>query len=80
MTAGTGGTITGVREGDQARGARLQDRRRRSRGLDPRGSGEIKTYKVEGIGYDFIPTCSIGGSSIGGSNSNDRDSFLVARQ
>ena len=55
MTAGTGGTITGV-----ARVVKQRIPDCRIVGVDPEGSilagpGEIKTYKVEGIGYDFIP-------------------------
>jgi len=68
MTAGTGGTITGV-----ARAIKREIPGCKVIGVDPEGSilagpGEIKSYKVEGIGYDFIPDVL------------DRDSFLVARQ
>ncbi len=54
-TAGTGGTITGIA---RAIKAKLPDCA--IIGVDPVGSilagpGEIKSYKVEGIGYDFIP-------------------------
>jgi cystathionine beta-synthase len=55
MTAGTGGTLTGVarKVKEEIPGCKIV-------GVDPEGSilagpGEIKTYKVEGIGYDFIP-------------------------
>jgi Cysteine synthase len=69
MTAGTGGTITGVAKVDQARGAGLQDHRRRSRGLDPRRApARSRRYKVEGIGYDFIPDVLDRRSSIAGSS------------
>jgi cystathionine beta-synthase len=55
MTAGTGGTITGV-----ARAIKRLVPKCLVVGVDPEGSilagpGEIKSYKVEGIGYDFIP-------------------------
>ena len=55
MTAGTGGTITGV-----ARAIKREVPGCKIVGVDPEGSilagpGEIKSYKVEGIGYDFIP-------------------------
>src|SRR3954466_10791324 len=55
MTAGTGGTITGV-----ARVIKREVPKCKVIGVDPEGSilagpGEIKSYKVEGIGYDFIP-------------------------
>ncbi|MFT3921310.1 MAG: cystathionine beta-synthase [Myxococcales bacterium] len=80
MTAGTGGTITGV-----ARGIKRALPHAKVIGVDPEGSilagpGEIRSYKVEGIGYDFIPDVldvSIVDEWI---KSNDRDSFRVARQ
>ena len=55
MTAGTGGTITGVARRVKSRppGCKIV-------GVDPVGSilgggTDVGTYKVEGIGYDFIP-------------------------
>jgi len=59
-SAGTGGTISGIAR-------KLKERLPNIRivGVDPVGSilalpetlnGEITSYKVEGIGYDFIPT------------------------
>jgi cystathionine beta-synthase len=80
MTAGTGGTISGV--------ARVIKRELPSCqivGVDPEGSilagpGEIKTYKVEGIGYDFIPDVLDRRLVDRWIKSNDRDSFLTARQ
>ena len=55
LTAGTGGTITGIarKVKEEVPGAKIV-------GVDPVGSilagpGEIGTYKVEGIGYDFVP-------------------------
>lgn len=55
LTAGTGGTITGV-----ARLLKEKNPKIKIIGVDPEGSilggrTEVKTYKVEGIGYDFIP-------------------------
>src|SRR5688572_3852283 len=55
LTAGTGGTITGV-----ARYVKEHVKNAKVIGVDPVGSilagpGPIGTYKVEGIGYDFIP-------------------------
>ncbi|MGE3458579.1 MAG: pyridoxal-phosphate dependent enzyme, partial [Kofleriaceae bacterium] len=44
------------------------------------GPGEIKSYKVEGIGYDFIPDVLDRRLVDRWIKSNDRDSFLVARQ
>ncbi|HWO20287.1 MAG TPA: cystathionine beta-synthase [Kofleriaceae bacterium] len=80
MTAGTGGTITGV-----ARIIKREVPGCRVIGVDPEGSilagpGEIKSYKVEGIGYDFIPDVLERRLVDRWVKSNDRDSFLVARQ
>ena len=55
LTAGTGGTITGI-----ARKVKEAIPNAKIIGVDPVGSilagpGEIASYKVEGIGYDFIP-------------------------
>ena len=80
MTAGTGGTITGVAKAikREVPGCKIV-------GVDPEGSilagpGEIKTYKVEGIGYDFIPDVLDRRLVDRWIKSNDRDSFLTARQ
>jgi cystathionine beta-synthase len=80
MTAGTGGTITGVAKAikREVPGCQIV-------GVDPEGSilagpGEIKTYKVEGIGYDFIPDVLDRRLVDRWIKSNDRDSFVVARQ
>lgn len=80
MTAGTGGTITGV-------GRKLKERVPGVKivGVDPKGSilagpGPIHSYKVEGIGYDFIPDVldrSIVDEWI---KTEDRPSFLMARR
>jgi len=80
MTAGTGGTITGV-----ARVIKKELPKCLVVGVDPEGSilagpGEIKSYKVEGIGYDFIPDVLDRRLVDRWVKSNDRDSFLVARQ
>ena len=80
MTAGTGGTITGV-----ARAIKREVPGCKVIGVDPEGSilagpGEIKSYKVEGIGYDFIPDVLDRRLVDRWIKSNDRDSFLVARQ
>lgn len=80
MTAGTGGTLTGV--------ARVVKKRIPSCkiiGVDPEGSilagpGEIKSYKVEGIGYDFIPDVLKRDLVDQWIRSNDKDSFRTARQ
>ncbi|MEO8706492.1 MAG: cystathionine beta-synthase [Kofleriaceae bacterium] len=80
MTAGTGGTITGVAKAIKKAIPTCQ-----VIGVDPEGSilagpGEIKSYKVEGIGYDFIPDVLDRRLVDRWVKSNDRDSFLVARQ
>ena len=80
MTAGTGGTISGV-----ARGLRRVLPKVQIIGVDPEGSllagpSEIKSYKVEGIGYDFIPDVLDRSLVDRWIKSNDRDSFRVARR
>src|SRR3954471_2673870 len=80
MTAGTGGTITGV-----ARVIKREVPGCKVVGVDPEGwilagPGEIKSYKVEGIGYDFIPDVLDRRLVDKWIKSNDRDSFLIARQ
>ncbi len=80
MTAGTGGTITGV-----ARVIKKHAPHVKIIGVDPEGSilagpGEIKSYKVEGIGYDFIPDVLDRRLVDRWIKSNDKDSFVVARQ
>jgi cystathionine beta-synthase len=80
LTAGTGGTLTGV-----ARVLKRHDPKIQVIGVDPEGSilagpAEIKSYKVEGIGYDFIPDVLELGLVDRWIKSNDRDSFRVARQ
>jgi cystathionine beta-synthase len=80
MTAGTGGTITGV-----AHVIRREVPGCKIIGVDPEGSilagpGEIRSYKVEGIGYDFIPDVLDRRLVDHWIKSNDRDSFIVARQ
>jgi cystathionine beta-synthase len=80
MTAGTGGTITGVARAIKrgAPGCQIV-------GVDPVGSilagdGPIHSYKVEGIGYDFIPDVLKRELVDRWVKTNDRDSFRVARQ
>src|SRR5262245_3331747 len=80
MTAGTGGTITGV-----ARHLKRAIPGCKVIGVDPEGSilagpGPIKSYKVEGIGYDFIPDVLDVKLVDRWVKSNDKDSFRVARQ
>lgn len=80
MTAGTGGTVTGV-----ARGLKRRLPDVKVVGVDPEGSilagpGPIQTYKVEGIGYDFIPDVLDRSLVDRWIKTNDRDSFRTARQ
>ena len=80
MTAGTGGTITGV-----ARYLKEKNPDIRIVGIDPEGSvlggrDEIKTYQVEGIGYDFIPDVLDLDLVDAWIYSNDHDSFHMARR
>lgn len=80
MTAGTGGTLTGV-----ARAVKKRIPDCKIIGVDPEGSilagpGDIKSYKVEGIGYDFIPDVLDRGVVDQWIRSNDADSFRTARQ
>src|SRR5687767_11623692 len=80
MTAGTGGTISGVAKKLKERvpGVKVV-------GVDPVGSilagpGPIHTYKVEGIGYDFIPDVLHRKYVHEWVKTEDRESFLVARK
>jgi cystathionine beta-synthase len=80
MTAGTGGTISGV-----ARGIKRVLPDAQIIGVDPEGSilagpGDIRSYKVEGIGYDFIPDVLDRKLVDRWIKSNDRDSFRLARR
>ncbi len=79
MTAGTGGTISGI-----ARIVKREVPSCKIIGVDPEGSilagpGEIKSYKIEGIGYDFIPDVLDRRLVDRWIKSNDRESFLTAR-
>jgi cystathionine beta-synthase len=80
MTAGTGGTITGVaRKLKQLRpGVHIV-------GGDPEGSilaggSEVGNYHVEGIGYDFIPDVLDRKLIDTWVKTNDRESFTWARR
>lgn len=80
MTTGTGGTITGVAKRLKEANPRIQ-----VIGVDPYGSilgggTEIKSYLVEGIGYDFIPAVLDNRLVDRYIKINDRDSFLMARR
>jgi cystathionine beta-synthase len=80
LTAGTGGTATGVakRLKEKVPGVRIV-------GVDPVGSilagpGPIGTYKVEGIGYDFIPDVLDRSLIDEWVKTEDRESFVMARR
>src|SRR5690606_10043887 len=80
MTAGTGGTITGV-----AKKVKEVCPNAVIVGVDPKGSllagdEEIKSYLVEGIGYDFIPDVLDRSLVDQWIKTEDRESFLMARR
>ncbi|MEM9557350.1 MAG: pyridoxal-phosphate dependent enzyme [Acidobacteriota bacterium] len=80
ITAGTGGTITGT-----ARYLKEKNPNIKIVGIDPEGSvlggrDEIKTYQVEGIGYDFIPEVLDRDLVDHWIYCNDHDSFAMARR
>lgn len=80
IAAGTGGTITGV-----AKRLRELNPTITVIGVDPIGSvlgggTEIKSYLVEGIGYDFIPAVLDNSLIDQYIKINDQDSFLTARR
>ena len=79
-TAGTGGTITGI-----ARRLKKEIKNVKIVGVDPHGSilgggTTVHSYKVEGIGYDFIPDVLDRSLVDEWIKINDRDSFLTARR
>ncbi len=80
MTAGTGGTISGV-----ARVLKENIPNIKIIGVDPVGSilagpGDIGSYNVEGIGYDFIPDVLNRDLIDEWIKSEDRESFLMSRR
>lgn len=80
MGVGTGGTITGVAKRLKEANPNIQ-----IIGVDPIGSilgggDEIKSYLVEGIGYDFIPDVLDNSLIDEYVKINDKDSFLMARR
>jgi len=83
-SAGTGGTISGIAR-------KLKERLPNVKivGVDPVGSilalpetlnGEIKSYQVEGIGYDFIPTVLDRALVDEWGKTVDKESFLMSRR
>lgn len=80
VSAGTGGTITGI-----ARALKKKLPNIDVIGVDPEGSilagpSEVKSYKVEGIGYDFIPDVLDRSLVTRWVKTNDHNSFRTARQ
>lgn len=80
VSAGTGGTITGI-----AKKIKEVSPKTLIVGADPEGSilagGTcVGTYKVEGIGYDFIPDVLDRSLIDSWVKTNDRDSFRMARR
>ncbi|KAK9456473.1 cystathionine beta-synthase [Dipodascopsis uninucleata] len=82
--AGTGGTISGV-----SRALKRHDPKIKIVGVDPVGSilalpetlnSNILPYKVEGIGYDFIPKVMDRSTVDEWVKTNDADSFHLARR
>ncbi|HPF15393.1 MAG TPA: cystathionine beta-synthase [Planctomycetota bacterium] len=79
-TAGTGGTLSGIAKRLKQDAPNVE-----IVGVDPVGSilagpGEISSYKVEGIGYDFIPEVLDRSLVDRWVKTEDRESFLTARQ
>ncbi|MBL7481637.1 pyridoxal-phosphate dependent enzyme [Legionella bononiensis] len=77
---GTGGTITGIAKRLKEYNPKIQ-----IIGVDPEGSilgggTEIKSYLVEGIGYDFFPDVLDNHLIDAYVKTNDADSFHMARQ
>lgn len=80
VSAGTGGTITGV-----ARKVKEKNPKCIIVGVDPVGSilagpGPEKSYLVEGIGYDFIPDVLDRSLVDRWIKSEDKESFVMARR
>lgn len=80
MGAGTGGTISGVAKRLREHNPKIQ-----IIGADPEGSilgggTTVASYKVEGIGYDFIPDVLDRSLVTEWVKTNDRQSFILARQ
>jgi cystathionine beta-synthase len=80
LTAGTGGTLTGV-----ARRVKESLPQARVVGVDPVGSilagpGPVSSYQVEGIGYDFVPEVLDRDLVDEWVKTEDRASFRMARR
>jgi len=84
MSAGTGGTITGI-----ARRLKESIPSVKIIGVDPMGSilaqpaslnGPISSYQVEGIGYDFVPDVLDRSLVDEWVKTEDKESFVMARR
>jgi len=84
VSAGTGGTLTGI-----AKKFKEVIPNCKVVGVDPEGSilaqpdslnGAIGSYKVEGIGYDFIPDVCVRQYVDMWIKTNDKDSLLMSRR
>lgn len=86
MGVGTGGTISGVAKKLKEKNPNLQ-----VVGVDPEGSilalpealnekNRLQAYKVEGIGYDFIPDVLDRKLVDRWEKTNDQESFIMARR
>jgi len=85
LSAGTGGTITGV-------GRKLKEKCPNCKiiGVDPYGSilgqpehinkSDVTTYEVEGIGYDFVPTVLDRSVVDKWVKTDDKESLIMARR
>ncbi|KAF1747052.1 hypothetical protein GCK72_023510 [Caenorhabditis remanei] len=82
LTAGTGGTVTGI-----SRKIHEKIPTAKVVGVDPHGSilagpaeTDIDFYEVEGIGYDFLPGTLDTSAIDYWAKSHDKESFLMARE
>lgn len=82
--AGTGGTVTGI-----SRAIKSHDKNVRIIGADPKGSvlaqpaslnTSSESYKVEGIGYDFVPDVLDRSVVDEWIKTDDKESFTLARR
>ena len=80
ISAGTGGTITGVARRLKEVNPKIKNMASILLALSLGGGTEIKSYLVEGIGYDFIPKVLDNSLVDQYIKINDRDSFLTARR
>ena len=80
MGAGTGGIDHRRCPAPEAAQPEVHHRRRRSGRLDLGGGTEVGTYKVEGIGYDFIPDVLDRSLVDEWVKTTDQPSFLLARR